>query len=279
MCLFALLYNQGNLRPFPLHKAHPSMYWVAVFFNIFVLIRWIVILLYCLVLIPKRIIWLIREGERRRILSELAKTEHYKRSEKIMDMCFPWLSFEEFGTDEFMSYLDRKFNMMEDAGMFGDNGAVLHELSWGYLEDDPFVGRMLESKKSRARYRKNLIVEELQDLFGKSRGPFVANEGYASTYRPRLEEWRKTQAAAQDFVQRPWIDTSDVETPFPYGSSILSPPTTLGLVSLSFTLPSLAVIVTDASLVKTYKTSVGIDDKQLALNHTKDNDLDVLSRG
>ncbi|CZS92331.1 uncharacterized protein RCO7_00821 [Rhynchosporium graminicola] len=174
------------------------MYWVAVLVNILVLLTWLFILSYSFVLIPKRFMWLIRLGERRRILDQLAQTEPHKRNEKMMDMCFPWIGGGIYGTDDFMLYLDTKFRMMEDAGMFGDNGAVRHELSWGHLENDSFIERVLEVARMRHRYGKSIIAEEFRDLLGRSPGLSVALSGTVWQFRKDLEEWNKTQVAVQN---------------------------------------------------------------------------------
>ncbi|KAL2069531.1 hypothetical protein VTL71DRAFT_14210 [Oculimacula yallundae] len=203
MCLFRLLYKY-RLNFMPMHREDHSTSWIAICLNINVLMMWLFVLSYTLILIPKRILWIIRGLERERVLIELAETEAHKRHEKILDMCSPRIGWGPFGTDEFMPYLDSKFKMMEDAGMFGDDDLVLHTQSWGYLEDDPFIGSMLASARKRERYWKNFFAEEFWDMLGKTPSCYVALEGYPQSLRRRLEKWKNTKTAAQD-EKTEWI--------------------------------------------------------------------------
>ncbi|PVH73576.1 hypothetical protein DL98DRAFT_519835 [Cadophora sp. DSE1049] len=137
--------------------------------------------------------------ERERVLQQLVNTEAgEKRNEKLLDMCFEWIGSQHFSTDELLAHVDSKFKIMEDAGMIGADGNVLYKLSWGFLEDDLLIGKLLEGKRKSARSRKNFVVEEFWDMLGRAPSMFVTSYRTYPSLKKKIEEWKKARAEIQD---------------------------------------------------------------------------------
>tara|TARA_R110002060_G_scaffold49610_1_gene60551 strand:+ start:2081 stop:2278 length:198 start_codon:yes stop_codon:yes gene_type:complete len=58
----------------------------------------------------------------------------------------------------------------------GADGNVLHEMNWGFLEDDVLIGKLLERRRKSARLKRNFVWEEVRDVCGVAPSLFVADE-------------------------------------------------------------------------------------------------------
>lgn len=81
----------------------------------------------------------------------------------------------------------------------GADGNVLHDMNWGFLEDDVLIGKLLERRRKSARLKRNFVWEEVRDVCGVERSSFfAADERKYLRLKRVIGEWKEARAEARD---------------------------------------------------------------------------------
>ena len=188
------------LRPFPfaIRNEDGAINTPDIIINL-LLITWHLWAIHVFFTIPRRYLWLVRSHERVRVLQQLVHTEAgAKRNDLLLDMCFNWTGSQHFKTDELLAHADAKFKIMENAGMVGADGEVLQKLTWGFLEDDLLIGKVLEGRRNCQGLKKHFTLRDFGDLLAMSPKVILADPEKCPRLKKTIEEWKEARNQAQE---------------------------------------------------------------------------------